>query len=181
MSSSSMNGYVVCLHTCKENGCINPKTTSILWPRGSSAFRHGCTEGRTHPNCNEDCPGKPFLGLQAGRTGADTGSVRAPTAAELSDNLDSPIYVKRTTTEPSAGPHRPRQIRVLYVADPVNSQPNKARALLDHAFVKAKVDVDEWEAIQHLHGHVHRLGGSETSVRVVVQEWVGPTTNYIIG
>ena len=197
ITSSNMtkiNQFAICTHTCVKNGCLNGTTNSILWNRNTAAYRHACAR-RPHLDCNEDCPAFDFLGM-----GANINAVRLPSEEEYQEFLQRPIIVSdsmdideenrrsyspaSTTTQnveisyllSGAESNVPitdiRPFKIIFIPDPTLAIKQKSVATNDLAFVRAHIDEDEYNAIEHLTGSVHYIRKTKSKYNVVMQEWV---------
>jgi hypothetical protein len=183
----ALKGYEVCIHTCAENGCVSPKTSTILWKReGHACWRHGCSSN-LHPSCHSGCPGAEFLEKRR-----DAGVAREPTAEEeilagiVTVNLQVENVRKFERPTPTGTPrsitpeHRP--LRIVFVPDPNLELRSKTAAISDLSFVQQVLDESEYASMKHLEGSIHVISvtgqGSKKNVnksliyRVAMQEWV---------
>ena len=66
-------------------------------------------------------------------------------------------------------------LKIPYVSDPVQVEPNKHCATGDLGFMNTAISFDEWCLIQHLTSHVHgppQNSNHKKEVRVLIHEWV---------
>jgi hypothetical protein len=195
-------GYKVCKHTCVPGGCINAKTSKVLWVKeGHSCRRHACS-AEMHPNCPVACPAHSSLSKST-----DADGVRAPTNDEIygtennsdpnSMDVDAPPNIMDVDTLPKQeatssreqsvpvafsypvrGP-RVRRFHIVFIPDASMRIYNRTVAQNDLAFVESSLTSREYEDMKHLLRSIHFIstvkGKSNNSLvyKVVMQEWVG--------
>lgn len=191
-------GFQICLHTCKPDGCHDGKG-SLLWKKEGSSLRRHAFNSNIHANCTQECPGFHLLNAESkkirywreptaqelrlhGPSASDPVPKDAETKSDLSnyDRASTPgsenvtVDLNADLVEPLL-PTRSissgETYRVIYVQDPTRSM-NRTKAENDLAFLRTTVSETEYKAIERLEGSVHFLSQGRNGYTVLMQEWV---------
>ena len=167
-----MSDYLVCLHTCET--CICDTTMTILWPKKHGSIQCHAINLNRHPFCTADCPGNIYLLKNSVKNTWDSRAIHLPTKQEYEDNVTMELHGSGQLIDSGTGVSF-RQLRVLYVTDPVQGESNKIRANTDHSFMKTLISyhdwLDVWNLMSYVHGPVTEPDG-QWDICVLIYEWV---------
>jgi len=65
-----------------------------------------------------------------------------------------------------------RPFKIIFIPDPTLVIKLKSVATNDLAFIRAHIDEEEYNTIEHLTGSVHYISKTKGKYNVVMQEWV---------